>query len=118
MTVIDSIGQQLNLFGGGIAFFLFLIASIQLHRTARSAATLTFLLGMVVASAALLGQKLIPFPDPAYIMDGEEIVGATGAFPESWIYVSSAFYLGLFAASIGLALHVFAIGRTVSKDID
>ena len=114
MTIINFIEQQLNFLGGPLAFLLFLVASIQLFRTHRSAATITFIVGMVTAWGGLLGQRFASMPEPTYIMEGEEIVGATGSFPESWIIASSVFYLGLIVASAGLVWHVFTKDRVES----
>jgi hypothetical protein len=108
MTFLDSIAQQLNLLGGQLAFLLFLIASIRLFFTQKSGATTLFLIGMLITWGGLLGQLLVPLPEPTYIMDGEEIIGATGAFPESWVVSSIAFYIGLMVASVGLVWHAFA----------
>ena len=116
MTIIDSIEQQLNLFGGQLAFLLFLVASIQLFRVHRTGTTLAFLAGMLTAWVGLLGQWFAPMPDPTYIMEGGEIVGATGAFPESWIIASSIFYVGLLVASTGLVWHVFSMTRKGTTD--
>lgn len=105
MTTIQYIEYGLNLLGGHFAFLLFSIAGIQLFRTHRSAATALFMIGSLAAWCGLAAQRFIVPPLPTYIMEGDEILGAGGTFPQSWTIASITFYFGMLAAGVGLLWH-------------
>ena len=116
MTAIESIDHQLTLIGGNLAFLLFLIVSVQLHRTNRSWATFAFLVGMVTVWVGMLTQWFAPTPDFTYIREDGEIVGATGTFSQTWYIGGIVFYAGLLTAAAGLSAHVFFDSRTSNNE--
>jgi len=106
VTTTEYIEHALNAFGGHFAFLLFSVAGIQLFRTHKSAATAVFMIGSITAWCGLMAQRLIVPPLPTYIMDGDDILGAMGTFPQSWRIAGITFYFGMLAAAIGLLWHV------------
>ena len=111
-----SIEHYLNFFGGPLAFLLFFVASIRLFLVHKSAATITFLVGMLAALGGLLGQWVaLIMSEPEYVMDSDKIVGVVGPFSNSYQIASSVFYLGLLVASAGIVWHTFSQDRAASR---
>ena len=118
MTVLEPLSHQFTIIGGNLAFFLLLIASIQLYRIQKSQPTIVFLLGMLFVWAGMLTQRFAPMPDFTYIQEDGEIVGASGTFSQTWYLGSVIFYLGLSIAGVGLTWHAFRRRPTSKQDFE
>jgi hypothetical protein len=102
---VDAIANSLAWFGGIAAVVLVSVAAGLLHRRKRSWPTFMLVGGMAILSVGLAIQLLAPRGDFSYVLNDEEIVGATGTFSTMWYVGSIVFYAGLLLAGAGFLAH-------------
>jgi hypothetical protein len=108
MIDLGAFANFLAAFGGIAAAVLVSVAAALLHRRNRSGPTLTLLGGMAILWVGSAVQLVAPRGDFSYVLDNEEMVGATGTFSTTWYIGSILFYVGLLLAATGFLMHTLS----------
>lgn len=112
MIDVGAIASSVAILAGIGAAVLVSAAAAVLHRRHRSVPTLTLLGGMVIFWVGHAIQLVAPSGEFSYVVENEEIVGATGTFSTIWYIGSIVFYVGLLLAATGLLMHALSsVGR-------